>query len=119
MGADFIKAVLDFIAGQLTVGAAARGGRPAALFAMDPEHLPALFPPPLLARLKELLDIDESPVVRRFDEDSLASALAETEILITGWGAPHLDSAALAAAPRLRAVLHAAGTVRGVVSESC
>ena len=37
----------------------------------------------------------------------------------TGWGAPVLDSVALAAMPRLRAVLHAAGSVRGVISESC
>nr|WP_243876425.1 hydroxyacid dehydrogenase [Streptomyces sp. 846.5] len=86
---------------------------------MAPEHLPSLFPPRLLNRLKDLLDIDETLVVRRFDQESLAPLLARTEVLITGWGAPLLDPAALAAAPRLRAVLHAAGTVRGIVSDSC
>ncbi|MET7745563.1 hydroxyacid dehydrogenase [Streptomyces sp. NPDC005385] len=86
---------------------------------MSPEHLPALFPPRLMNRLKSLLDIDESLVARKFDQESLAPALAGTEILITGWGAPALDHATLAAAPRLRAVLHSAGTVRGLISGPC
>ncbi|MFJ9025996.1 hydroxyacid dehydrogenase [Streptomyces sp. NPDC102259] len=86
---------------------------------MSPEHLNALFPPRLMNRLKGLLDIDESLIAQRFDQESLTPALAEAEVLITGWGAPVLDPAALAAAPRLRAVLHAAGTVRGMISESC
>lgn len=46
-------------------------------------------------------------------------ALAEAEILLTGWGCPPLEPAVLARAPRLRAVVHAAGTVRGVVTEAC
>lgn len=104
---------------RLTGSAVPRGERPAALFAMAPEHLPALFPPRLLNRLTSLLDIDVSLVAERFDQESLAPALARTEILITGWGAPPLGSAALAAAPRLRAVLHAAGTVRGMIGEPC
>ncbi|MFJ8495241.1 hydroxyacid dehydrogenase [Streptomyces sp. NPDC094038] len=86
---------------------------------MAPEHLRALFPPRLMNRLTGLLDIDESLVARRYDQESLAPALAKAEILITGWGAPPLDRAALTAAPRLRAVLHAAGTVRGLISEAC
>ncbi|WP_369192601.1 hydroxyacid dehydrogenase [Streptomyces sp. R08] len=86
---------------------------------MAPEHLPALFPPRLMNRLKSILDIDESLVIQRFDQESLAPALAETEILVTGWGVPHLDAAALAAAPRLRVVLHAAGTIRSMISDSC
>ncbi|MFD4879898.1 hydroxyacid dehydrogenase [Streptomyces sp. NPDC058420] len=86
---------------------------------MAPEHLSALFPPRLMNRLTSLLDIDVSLVAERFDQESLAPVLARTEILITGWGAPPLDSVALSAAPRLRTVLHAAGTVRGMIGEPC
>jgi phosphoglycerate dehydrogenase-like enzyme len=39
-------------------------------------------------------------------------------VLITGWGCPRLDAAVLDRAPRLRAVIHAAGSVRGHVSEA-
>ncbi|GLX47645.1 hypothetical protein Shyhy01_05950 [Streptomyces hygroscopicus subsp. hygroscopicus] len=43
----------------------------------------------------------------------MRTAPAHAEILVTGWGCPRLDAAALDAAPRLRAVLHAAGSVKG------
>ena len=44
--------------------------------------------------------------------------LATAEVLLTGWGAPVMDAAFLAAAPRLRAVLHGAGSVRGFVTDA-
>ncbi|MGP4002630.1 hydroxyacid dehydrogenase [Streptomyces sp. 8N706] len=43
-------------------------------------------------------------------------ALADTDILITGWGCPRLDASALDQAPRLRAVVHAAGSVKHLLS---
>ncbi|WP_407361049.1 hydroxyacid dehydrogenase [Microbacterium sp. LBN7] len=47
-----------------------------------------------------------------FDSASARRILGDVEVLITGWGAPRLDAALLDAAPRLEAVLHAAGTVK-------
>jgi phosphoglycerate dehydrogenase-like enzyme len=46
------------------------------------------------------------------------ASLARTEVLVTCWGAPPLDRVVLEAAPRLRAVVHAAGTVREIVTEA-
>ncbi|MER6031320.1 hydroxyacid dehydrogenase [Streptomyces sp. NPDC001851] len=91
---------------------------PRAVFAMDPVHLPLLFPPPLMARLRRTADLDPGLVVRDFGEPAVADALAAAEFLITGWGCPHLDAGVLAAVPRLRAVLHAAGSVRSLVGEA-
>ncbi|WP_105970682.1 hydroxyacid dehydrogenase [Streptomyces geranii] len=91
---------------------------PVALFAMDPVHLPELFPPALMARLRELVRIDPALVVRDFTDPGAAAALAEAEVLITGWGCPHIGAAALAAAPRLHTVLHAAGSVRSLVGDA-
>ncbi|MBC9727431.1 hydroxyacid dehydrogenase [Streptomyces sp. TRM68367] len=88
---------------------------PRAVFAMDPVHLPLLFPPPVMARLRETADIDPALVVRDFADPATAEALSRAEVLITGWGCPHLDAAVLDAAPKLRAVLHAAGSVRSLV----
>ncbi|WP_175408366.1 hydroxyacid dehydrogenase [Streptomyces sp. TRM64462] len=91
---------------------------PTAVFAMDPVHLPLLFPPPLMARLIRASDIDPALVVRDFADPAVASDLARTEVLITGWGCPRLDAGLLAATPMLRTVLHAAGSVRSLVGEA-
>jgi phosphoglycerate dehydrogenase-like enzyme len=40
------------------------------------------------------------------------------EILITSWGCPLIDETVLAHAPRLRAIVHAAGTVRGIAGDA-
>ncbi|MEU7719300.1 hydroxyacid dehydrogenase [Streptomyces tibetensis] len=91
---------------------------PRAVFAMDPVHLPLLFPPPLMERLRRTADIDPGLVVRDFADPAGTAALASAEVLITGWGCPHLDVGVLTAAPRLGAVLHAAGSVRSLVGEA-
>ncbi|TQE20262.1 hydroxyacid dehydrogenase [Streptomyces ipomoeae] len=88
------------------------------MFAMDPVHLPLLFPPPLMARLRQVVEIDPELVVQDFADPAAAPALAGAEVLITGWGCPHLDADVLAAAPGLRHVLHAAGSVRALVGEA-
>ncbi|MFE1288316.1 hydroxyacid dehydrogenase [Streptomyces sp. NPDC058751] len=80
---------------------------------MIPENVPRIFPPDTLARLRELLDIELDPVAGDFTDPRIRARLADTEVLITGWGCPPLDADTLDAAPRLRAVLHAAGSVKG------
>ncbi|MDN0200611.1 hydroxyacid dehydrogenase [Streptomyces sp. S.PNR 29] len=87
--------------------------RPQALFAMSAENVPHVFPPEVLARLTESVDIDPGLVAEDLTDPRILEALARTEILITGWGCPRLDARALDAAPRLRAVLHSAGSVKG------
>jgi phosphoglycerate dehydrogenase-like enzyme len=42
-----------------------------------------------------------------------------TEIILSGWGSPPIDEAMLARAPALRAIVHAAGGVRGHVTDAC
>ncbi|MEU6482881.1 hydroxyacid dehydrogenase [Streptomyces sp. NPDC046887] len=49
----------------------------------------------------------------------VAAALAEAEVLLTCWGATPLTEAVLDRAPRLRAVVHAAGSVKHHVTEAC
>lgn len=87
--------------------------RPKAVLAMT-DHLPRrLFPPPLADRLHAVVDVDLDHVFTDFATTD--SVLADAEVLITGWGCPMIDEPVLAAAPRLRAVVHAAGTVKGHV----
>ena len=87
-----------------------------ALFAMSPEHLPLLFPAPLMGRLTGLVDIDPGTVSASFHAPGAARTLAEADVLVTGWGCPPLDAAVLAAAPRLTAVVHADGSVKQLVT---
>ncbi|MCX4765756.1 hydroxyacid dehydrogenase [Streptomyces sp. NBC_01275] len=91
---------------------------PRAVFAMDPVHLPLLFPAPLVARLRRTAEIDPTLVVQDFADPAASPALADAEVLITGWGCPRLDADTLAATPRLRTVLHAAGSVRSLIGEA-
>jgi phosphoglycerate dehydrogenase-like enzyme len=51
--------------------------------------------------------------------DSVAknpSVLVEAEVILSGWGAPAMDGAFLAAAPNLRVVLYGAGSIRRVAT---
>jgi phosphoglycerate dehydrogenase-like enzyme len=90
---------------------------PFALFAMNPVHLPELFPPRLMRRLQQLVQVDPTLVVQDFSDPSVAEALGRAEILVTGWGCPHIGESVLTATPRLRTVLHAGGSVRHLVGE--
>lgn len=79
-----------------------------AAFAMTPGLQHRFFDEALLAELRGLVDLDPDAVL-----DDLASpAAADVEVLVTSWGAPPIDVAALTAMPRLRAVVHAAGSVK-------
>ncbi|MEE4545693.1 hydroxyacid dehydrogenase [Streptomyces sp. V4-01] len=81
------------------------------VLAMRPDILDLVLPAPLRARLDALVDVHPEPVTDWDGCDRLATA----DLLLTGWGCPPLDAAALDRAPRLAAVVHAAGTVKGHV----
>lgn len=77
--------------------------------AMSPGVFDLLFDP---ARLERLRSLSSSPRLEIDDGD-----LSDAEILVTSWGAPRLDAELLDRMPRLRAVVHAAGSVQGLVSD--
>ncbi|NUR28219.1 MAG: hydroxyacid dehydrogenase, partial [Catenulispora sp.] len=87
-------------------------GRAAAVLAMRPDVADAAFPAASRARLAALVALDPGPPVTDFATPRARAALAAAEILLTGWGGPVLDAEVLDAAPRLRAVIHAAGSVK-------
>ncbi|WP_043622527.1 hydroxyacid dehydrogenase [Nonomuraea candida] len=89
--------------------------RPVAVFAIAPWAFGGVFPADLLTRLRRLVDFDPATTFTSFDGPAAAAALAEADLLVTGWGCPRIDAGVLAAAPRLRALVHAAGTVKARV----
>ncbi|MDA5282518.1 hydroxyacid dehydrogenase [Streptomyces sp. Isolate_45] len=72
-----------------------------------------------LGRLTALADLDPGLVVDDFTTPEAAAALAGAEVIISSWGCPPLDETVLAAAPRLRAVIHAAGSVKHHITDAC
>lgn len=98
-------------------GAASRPSRrPRTVLAMESGLVDVLFPPPVRARLEETADLHSPRAVGEFDSPEALRALSDAEVLLTGWGCPPVDTALLARAPSLRAVIHAAGTVKPFLS---
>ncbi|MFI7006339.1 hydroxyacid dehydrogenase [Streptomyces sp. NPDC050145] len=89
---------------------------PRALFAMARDHHELLFPPSAIQRLAQCVDIDPDHVAEDLADEP---ALADVELLITSWGCPPLDADVLARAPRLKAIVHAAGSVKHHVTQAC
>lgn len=86
-----------------------------ALVAMRRDVAALALLPGVRARLAARFDVPDL-VVDDFGRPGAREALSRTEVLITGWGCPPVDVGVLAAAPRLRAVMHAAGSVKHVLA---
>ncbi|MFD4258273.1 hydroxyacid dehydrogenase [Streptomyces sp. NPDC058534] len=71
-----------------------------------------------LARLRAAASLGQPLSASHLDSGTVRARLAEVEVLVTSWGCPVLDRQVLRAAPRLRAVLHAAGSVRAHVPDA-
>lgn len=85
---------------------------------MTPHLKAKLFDDAAMARLHAVADVRE-PVLDSFEGARADEALAAADVLLTGWGCPRVDDAVLARAPRLRAVMHAAGSVKGHLDPVC
>ncbi|MFF1337633.1 MULTISPECIES: hydroxyacid dehydrogenase [unclassified Streptomyces] len=88
---------------------------------MSPGTRAAVLSGRMLPELVRVADVDADLLLTGFDHDEpeLHRRLAEAEVLFTGWGCPPLDAGALERMPRLRAVVHAAGSVKHHVTEAC
>lgn len=101
----------------MTARPAHSGAALALAFAFTPVTIEALFGPQEQARIGRRCRILTPTPLSRLDA-AAGAVLAEVEILVTGWGCPPIDDGVLAAAPKLRLVAHAAGSVRALVSPS-
>lgn len=91
--------------------------RPETMLVMNQETMRLQFGEHELARLAAVATLDDPLVTDELDSDLVRARLAAVEVLITSWGCPPIDEQVLLAAPKLRAVLHAAGSVRGHVGD--
>jgi phosphoglycerate dehydrogenase-like enzyme len=86
-----------------------------ALLVMYPGLEDQLFDPTARSRLGHVVDLASDAAV--VDLAGL-HGLEGVEVLVTGWGCPPLDADALDRLPSLRFVAHAAGTVKGLVTDA-
>jgi phosphoglycerate dehydrogenase-like enzyme len=70
-------------------------------------------------RLGQVGMVDLSVCLTEFDSPTARRHLADAEVLLTGWGCPRVSSQILDLAPCLRAVVHAAGTVKEHLDHAC
>ena len=67
--------------------------------------------------LERLRNVAEIRVLGSSRDPGFTRQLSDLDLLIGSWGMAKLDAALLAAAPRLRAVCYAAGSVKGFVTD--
>ncbi|MFC7844341.1 hydroxyacid dehydrogenase [Streptomyces sp. NPDC057382] len=76
------------------------------------------FAPTHLARLERVAELCDPPFVADLHHPRHDLLLREVQVLLTSWGTPALDQETLDRMPRLRAVLHCAGTVKQLVGDA-
>ncbi|MEV6288602.1 hydroxyacid dehydrogenase [Kribbella sp. NPDC051770] len=92
-------------------------GRPTVLLAMNESSRDRVLVPAVRKRLDLVADVLPIRADGTFlDEPAISGVLADVDILLTGWGCPQITPEVLDAAPRLRAIVHAAGSVKGFVT---
>jgi phosphoglycerate dehydrogenase-like enzyme len=93
--------------------------RPPVALVMVPPLVEGMIGEAQLARLRALCELLDPEPLASFQDPRADALLGRAEILLTGWGCPPLDADVLARAPKLRAVFHAAGTIRPFVTDAC
>jgi len=91
--------------------------RPQALLIAYPHQQDYVFPDRVRKLLLECVDLAGNPCSPD-DLPRRTADLATAEVIISTWGMPIMDADFLAAAPRLKAVFYAAGSVKEFVTEA-
>lgn len=92
--------------------------KPRAVIAINRELYPTLLSPLDLTRLREMTELLNDDPPATITKEFLMKHLPTADIAITSWFSARLDEEVLAAAPNLKLVCHAAGSVRPIVSET-
>ncbi|MEV1176845.1 hydroxyacid dehydrogenase [Nonomuraea sp. NPDC049784] len=93
--------------------------RPKILLAMGRPVAKRLVTGEVRDRLLGIADVDPDLVAEDFTDPGVAEALAGAEVLYTSWWCPPITQEVLDRAPKLRAVVHAAGSVKHHITEAC
>jgi len=81
------------------------------------ERYDSIFQPDTLAELREIADIIDNDLDRGFTTEELAERAKDCDAIITSWGAPRIDQRIIDAAPRVKIISHAAGSIKHLIAE--
>lgn len=87
------------------------------LFIMDKELCELVYPPAIKSEIEQLANI-YAPVLTAEEVMQDPSILQEVEVIFSGWGGPALKREFLEAAPHLKAVFYAAGTIKQIMTDA-
>ena len=90
---------------------------PRLLYAIPRNNYPRIIPPHVHERIQAVCDVIPAPVPDNPDKAFLLAHARDAEIIVSSWGTPAIDAEILAAAPRLKLVAHAAGTVKVMMTD--
>lgn len=92
--------------------------KPPVLLAVDAKHGGFIWPEHALAALDSVAARIAAPAGAAPDKAFLLAHIGPAEVLVTSWGTAAVDAEILAAAPGLKLVAHAAGTVKPIMTEA-
>lgn len=75
-----------------------------------------IFQADIMEDLRKSADVVINDLGRAMSTEELAERAREIDAIITSWGSPRIDMSVVQAAPRLRMVAHAAGSVKGQIA---
>ena len=76
-----------------------------------------IFQPDIMADLEQSAEVLHNDLGRAFTTEELGEHARDCDAIITAWGAPKIDKTVVDAAPKLRIIAHAAGSVKGLIAE--
>ncbi|MEZ5277435.1 MAG: hydroxyacid dehydrogenase [Opitutaceae bacterium] len=85
------------------------------IFILDPDSFARIYPREIEREIGQLLDL-VAPSQTAESIRAQPFLMQDVDIVLSGWGAPRLDEAFLDAAPRLKAFLYGAGSIRNTVT---
>ncbi|MDX2968449.1 hydroxyacid dehydrogenase [Kribbella solani] len=86
------------------------------MLAMNDTSRERVLVPRVRARLEAVATVlPVGPGTSFLADPAVRAALPDMDVLLTGWGCPRIGPDVLDAAPKLRAILHAAGSVKAIV----
>ena len=87
-----------------------------ALYIMNREPFEFVYPTDVRKEIETLADITQPQLTMEEVRNNM-SVLKDVEVVFSGWGGPRLDQEFLEAAPNLKALFYAAGSIKGTVTE--
>lgn len=91
--------------------------RPNVLVLAHGDLFDAIFPEAVRADLEGFASVRYNELGRNLTEEEVLARVSDVDACITTWGSPRFTPEVVAAAPRLKIIAHAAGTVKPFVSE--